>query len=143
VLSSTAPNYSTYEWRASTVDGGNPGAVDNVAFSGSANADADADGLPALLEYMLGTSDGTSNTTPLAVSRDAFGNLTLVFTRRANADDADLTIESVADLASPWATATANKVSDSSVGTLRTETWTVTPPVGATKFFVRLKATLR
>ena len=143
IVSSTNPNPTDYTWRASTIDGGNPGTSDALAFSGSANTDADADGIPALLEYELGTSDGVNNTLPLTVTRDISGALIAVFTRRANADDADLSIEAVTDLTAVWAPATANKTSDTLVGTLRTETWQITPPVGAATFFIRLKATLR
>ena len=143
VVSSTNPNPTDYTWRASTVDGGNPGTSDALAFSGSANADADGDGIPALLEYELGTSDGVSNALPLTLTRDISGALIAVFTRRANADDADLTIEAVTDLTAVWAPATANKTNDTVVGTLRTETWQITAPIGATTFFIRLKATLR
>ena len=143
VVSSTNPNPNDYTWRASTVDGGNPGTSDAIAFSGGANIDADGDGIPALLEYELGTSDGASNPLPLTVTRDISGALIAVFTRRANADDADLGIEAVTDLTAVWAPATANKTDDTVVGTLRTETWQITPPVAAATFFIRLKATLR
>ncbi len=143
VTSSTNPSATDYTWRASTVDGGNPGISDALAFSGSANADADADGTPALLEYELGTSDDVNNALPLTVTRDISGALIAVFTRRANADDADLAIEAVTELSAAWAPATATRTDDTVVGTLRTETWQITPPVGAAKFFIRLKATLR
>ena len=47
-------------WRASALRGGNPGTNDVCpAFVGDATADADLDGVPALIEYYLGTSDGT------------------------------------------------------------------------------------
>ena len=142
VLSPTAPDPNTYVWRASTVDGGNPGGTDRLPFSGSPSADGDKDGVPALLEYMLGSSDTVSNT-PFTVSNDGLGHLIMIFNRQVNADDADLTIESVADLSGTWAPATAVKTDDTTIGTLRTETWQVTPPVGTAKYFVRLKATMR
>lgn len=45
-------------WRASALAGGNPGTSDSCPdFVGDANADSDLDGLPALIEYYLGTSD--------------------------------------------------------------------------------------
>ena len=143
VVSSTNPNPLDYIWRASTTDGGNPGGTDAIAFSGSVNADADGDGIAALLEYELGTSDAVGNTVPLTVTRDISGALIAVFTRRANADDADLSIEAVTDLTTIWSPANAVKASDTTAGTLRTETWQITPPVGATSFYIRLKATLR
>ena len=50
VLSSTSPNASTYLWRESTQNNGNPGGTDAIAFTGSPLADADGDSIPALLE---------------------------------------------------------------------------------------------
>src|SRR5690606_26022807 len=44
-------------WRSSFAVGGNPGTTDSVAFTGAADADADRDGLSALLEHAFGTSD--------------------------------------------------------------------------------------
>ena len=143
VVSSTAPNWSTYEWRASTLDGGNPNASDALAFSGPVNADVDNDGTPALLEYMLGTSDAAPGGAPFTTTRDVAGNLILNLYRQTNADDADISIEAVSALGDTWAAAVAEKTSDTTIGTLRNEIWQVTPPLGAVKFFVRLKATLR
>ncbi len=143
VVSSTAPNWSTYEWRASTADGGNPNASDALVFSGPVNADADNDGTPALMEYMLGTSDSTPGGQPFTTTRDVAGNLILNFYRQTNADDADISIKAVSALGDVWAAATAQKTSDTTIGTLRNEIWQVTPPLGAVQFFVRLKATLR
>ena len=40
--------------------GGSPGAVDAVGFVGDPNADIDGDGLSALLEYALGSSDSVA-----------------------------------------------------------------------------------
>ena len=44
-------------WRASTITHGNPGSSDASTFTGDPNADADNDGLSALLEYILGSPD--------------------------------------------------------------------------------------
>jgi hypothetical protein len=51
-------------WRASSHPGGNPGTSDICpAFAGDINADSDHDGIPALIEHFLGTSDGASDNT--------------------------------------------------------------------------------
>jgi hypothetical protein len=143
VVSSTAPNWTTYLWRASTADGGNPNTTDTLAFAGAAAADGDLDGIPALLEYALGTSDSSFDSQPFTTTRNINGNLVLNFNQRTNADDVDLVIESVADLGTTWAPAAANKTSDTTIGTLRSETWEVAVPIGVPRYFVRLKATLR
>ena len=52
-------------WAASTVVGGSPGEVDAVGFVGDPNADVDGDGLSALLEYALGSSDTISGDTTI------------------------------------------------------------------------------
>jgi hypothetical protein len=135
-MSSTNP-------RASTTDGGNPDGSDALTFTGTASTDADGDGIAALLEYGLGTSENASNTTPLTVTRDGSGALIAFYTRRDNADDAVLALESVTDLGTTWTSANALKINDTLHGTQRTETWLISPPVGATTFFIRLKATLR
>ncbi len=44
-------------WRASLTAGGSPGSIPSTGFTGDPTADADKDGLNALLEYALGTSD--------------------------------------------------------------------------------------
>ena len=75
--------------------------------------------------------------------RDLSGNILLTFPRQLNADDADLTIESVAVLTGTWAPATATRLTSVTVGNVATETWQVAPPVPGTPFFVRLNATLR
>ena len=73
VLSTTNPNVSTSVWRESTVDGGNPGTTDAVAFAGAPLADVDLDGLAALLEYGLGTADNVPSAPSLTLTRDAQG----------------------------------------------------------------------
>jgi hypothetical protein len=143
VLSSTNPSPNGTEWRASTVDGGNPGSTDSVNFTGSAVADADFDSYQAVLEYTFGTSDTVATQAPWSVTRDASGNFLVTFPRVLNADDAALTIETSVALSTPFAPAVATQINSVLNGNIATETWKITPPVGAAGFFVRLKATLR
>ncbi len=143
VMKSTNPNPNDFTWRASTQPGGNPGTTDAATLYAPPLGDADKDGLAALLEYALGTSDSTATATPWTVARDVSGNVLLTFPRALNADDAILTIESTATLAGTWATATATRLSSTTVGDIATETWQIPPPPGSTGFYARLKAALR
>ena len=143
VLSSTNPDPDEYLWRASTADGGNPGATDGLAFSGNALADIDLDGLEALAEYAIGTSDTSLNAPPGVLTRDALGRWLFTFPRAFNADDAALTIESATALAAAWTPTTATFLSSVPLAGFALETWQVFPPNGAATFFARLKVTLR
>ena len=59
------PNHDDpLSWRASVEVGGSPGGDDTVPFSGDPDADDDGDGLAALMEYALGSSDSTPNDPP-------------------------------------------------------------------------------
>jgi hypothetical protein len=143
VLSSTNPDPASYLWRASLADGGNPGATDAVAFTGSALADIDFDGLAALLEYALGTNASAPTAPPWSFTRDVSGNYLFTFPRALNADDVILTIEAALVPGGTWLPATATKISSVSAGNIATETWQVLPAAGSPTFFVRLKAALR
>ncbi len=143
VIKSSAPNPNDYTWRASTNLGGNPGTTDAAVFFGTALADDDKDGISALMEYALGTSDSDTTPAPWTITRDVSGNVLFTFPHAVNADDVILMIESTAALGSGWATATATKLSSTTLGDIATETWQITPPPGGTGFYVRLKATLR
>lgn len=143
VLSSTAPNGASYVWRGSTAVGGNPGTADAAIFSGNALADVDGDGLRALVEYMIGTSDTSFTVQPWTFSRDAMDRWLVTFPRAMNADDATLGIDAVAELGETWSPASATLLSSVPAGNTVIETWQVTPPNGSVTCFVRLKATLR
>ena len=91
-------------WRASTALNGNPGASDATAFTCTALADADGDGLPALLEYLLATSDTAPTPAAVIASRTSDGRATLIFPRRLSADDVGYFVESSANLAT-WTNA--------------------------------------
>jgi hypothetical protein len=144
VLSSNAPNDAAYEWRPSIAAGGNPGTTDALTFA-AANAllDGDGDSLPAILEYALGTSDDSTTAPPWQLSQDAAGNFLFTFTRRINADDVELFIETAPEPSGIWAAANAVKLSDATNGTVRTEVWQITPTAPGEHFYARLKARLR
>ena len=59
----TSPDHNdAMNWRCSSLPTGNPGGTDAVAsFVGDASADDDGDGLSALVEHFLGTSDQDSS----------------------------------------------------------------------------------
>jgi hypothetical protein len=127
VLSSQTPDPAGTEWRPSTALGGNPGTSDALVFSGSVDADIDTDGLSALMEYAIGTSDTVF--TPASAAFTAVLNpdssVTLNWTQVPNADDVILTAEASDDL-SVWTTLPGN-----------------TFPAGSAKKYFRLKATRR
>ena len=129
-------------FRASTTIGGNPNGSDAVTFTGTPTDDLDGDGLNAFLEHALGSSDGVPNTSGIAMTREVNGDVMLTFASRANADDVVLSLETATVLAA-FAPATPTVTSSVQAGTTLTQTWRIVPPVGATQFFVRLKATSR
>lgn len=83
-------------WRPSTMPGGNPGGSDAVPFTGNPETDNDGDGLSALLEYALGTSDSNPQDAGAVLSIDAAEMVH--FPSAAAADDAALTVERSGDL---------------------------------------------
>ena len=93
-------------WRLSTSTNPIPGASDSTRFTGDPAADADADGLPALLEYALGTSDTdpASGSSALSAGFDSSGFFTIIFPRNRAADDVLLVADQSSDLAS-WSPA--------------------------------------
>jgi hypothetical protein len=143
VLGSTDPDGSTYIWRASTSPGGNPGDTDAALFAGSSGSDADLDGIFALLEYSLGTSDASPDAGLWSIDRDGSGRCLFTFQRAVAADDAALTIEMATTAGGPWAPASAVRVSSTGAGSVVTETWRIDPPAGSSTFFLRLRSTLR
>ncbi len=135
-------------WRPSTLVDGSPGAADpGVPFAGNPDSDAEGDGLNALLEYALGTSDAAFDPSPLV---PVFGLGTLPefeFTRAAAADDATLVAE-VSDDLGTWHSGedylvpvSEEKLPD---GRLRVRMTTGPQFSSATgRAFIRLRAALR
>jgi hypothetical protein len=94
-------------WRDSTALGGNPDGSDATTFSGNPNADDDEDGLSALLEYGLGTSDSVPNPEAgsLSAAIDQDGHLTIQVQINLSASDIETSLDRSSDLAS-WSPAT-------------------------------------
>lgn len=136
----TNPNHSLPQnWRPSAVIDGTPGAADTTTFSGSPTADADHDGLNALAEYALGTSDtDASSGIPQLTSTWVNGNISLSWQRNLAADDLDFIIESSADLNS-WAAANATLDSAEQVGSVWKLQHHIEPPANGARFFVRIR----
>jgi hypothetical protein len=81
-------------WRPSVSENGNPGTSSIVtAFTGDPDEDLDLDGLSALVEYALGTTDDTFDPSPLA-----FINGAISFSRKLAADDIRIIVETSTDL---------------------------------------------
>ncbi len=88
-------------WRNSAAAEGNPGASDSVVFVGDPGRDDDRDGLTALMEHFLGTSDGDSSSGPDASRLEILpsGTVEFTFSRNLGADDVVFSIEVSEDLA--------------------------------------------
>ena len=96
-----------FSWRASVTIGGSPIGSDATSFSGNALDDLDGDGLKALIEYLLGTSDTVPSgavgpavaAQNLNVDTVADDYLTITVVLDLSADDVEYQIEITDDLA--------------------------------------------
>ncbi|MFT4546683.1 MAG: hypothetical protein ACI9MB_000626, partial [Verrucomicrobiales bacterium] len=106
IAPSTNPDPSDpTNWRVSLAVGGTPGGTDAVTFSGDPAADGDGDGLSALAEHALGSSDADSSSGAGATSSgavDVGGAIHPTFSYRLNpaVEDVLLTVETSSDLTS-------------------------------------------
>ena len=89
-------------WRASTTLQGNPGLSDASTFTGDPLADHDGDGLEALLEYGLGTSDSVPGASDdgLTLELDPGGHLVATVQLNLLPSDIETSLERSSDLAS-------------------------------------------
>ena len=112
-------------WRISGSTNATPGASEATQFTGEPLADLDQDGLPALLEYALGTNDTDSFSGPGSITAnfDAETGLTLTFPRNLVGDDVSLRAEFSTDLVS-WTPANLKATRSVGDGTAM-ETWGV------------------
>ena len=93
-------------WAASAELGGSPGLATGIGFIGDPNVDDDGDGLSALLEYALGSSDSQSGDSTLSagieeilVGTETGNYLTISFLRNQHIINAfDIVAEVSADL---------------------------------------------
>jgi len=133
-------------WRGSAESGGNPGSSDASSFLGNPNADADANGLPDLVDYLLRNSPGGDDVRPSisvgAVETEDYAMFT--FRRNRVADDAYETVEVSGNLIDWQPEAVHLSSHDNGDGT-STEIWRSSEPLSATgaRWFMRLRATLK
>lgn len=139
-------------WRASALTGGNPGQNDVCPdFVGPALIDRDLDGVPALIEYYLGTSDnhvGDSNSKLSYSTTNEAGQTfpTYTVTHKVGTDAVDANAEVSFNLQS-WSSLAADIVLHRRVsngdGTV-TSTWRSTKTLSPTiRQFFRLRASLK
>ena len=141
VLDPTSP----LSWRASFVAGGTPGTDDGVAFRGDPSADKDADGVSALVEYFLGTSDTDASSGPgtgAVLNSDRHGGLVFSVKHSVSADQVEWFWESSENLTTWIPLATWPAPTTSSVGSIETLTWSVANETASRKFY-RLRVQLR
>ncbi len=124
-------------WRPSAVVHGTPGEADSIPFSGDPLADLDHDGVPAILEYVFGSSDTDPASGPGLVRAGPVipDWITLEFPHRPGTDSAIATVEYSPDLRS-WLPATRLSIEPQSEGILR-EVWGV-PTLDRPTLFLRL-----
>ena len=133
-------------WRSSSANGGNPGAGDSVAFSGTPLADADGDGLAAIFEYALLRSDASpgDGAMPAAIIETlTIGGipgqyLTLTIPVNPAGDSVVVTGEYSNDLTQAWQPATY--IGEIVNGAQVSRKWRAPVPASGAQF-LRLRAT--
>ncbi|GHC47207.1 lamin tail domain-containing protein [Roseibacillus persicicus] len=148
----TLPDHSVASnWAASSQSGGSPGAVDSFGYAGDPNEDADGDGLSALLEYALSSSDSVAGDSTIDASIEPFvvegateQYLKVSYRRNLHSVNSLSIIAEVSEDLENW-TSTPDVVLVSEIdnedGT-STVTYRSALPVGAAEFgkeFIRLK----
>jgi len=123
-------------WRASVLPEGTPGTSDASRFVGDPALDADGDGLPAIVEYALGSDDANpgSGRGAMEAELDDAGWFVVRIRRNAAADDVELGVETSTDLTG-WTPAVWRGVKPVMPGQV-TETWGV-PVTNEARVFLR------
>ncbi len=138
ILANPAAPTLASSWRTSTAINGNPTTSDTaLPFTGTALADVDKDGIPALLEHFFSTNDTVQNASPIAASRTVDGRLQITFPRRLAADDLALNVEVSTDLTT-WTADTTRTAHINNGNNTATETWTATAASNAQFMRVRV-----
>jgi hypothetical protein len=130
------PNLAS-SWRPSAVAHGTPGETDSIPFSGDPLADLDHDGVPAILEYVFGSSDTDPASGPGLVRAGPVipDWITLEFPHRPGTDSAIDTVVFYPDLRL-WLPATPLLIVPQTNGIQR-EVWGV-PTLDRPTLFLRL-----
>jgi hypothetical protein len=130
-------------WRCSTASGGNPASSDATVFGGTATLDFDGDGLNALLEYGLGTSDTDqlSGSQAYAFTPEPENPGYYVFTYQCStaADDVTISLEQSTDLTAWTPVDPLTLVSIVESGATTSITYRIAAPLPGDRVFVRLK----
>ena len=145
-----------FNWRASAASGGSPGVNDAYDYAAWAaansitdplgSADDDGDGLANLLEYFFGSNPAAFTAQPatalqtVTVTGVPAEYLTITFTRKIANDEVAFTVESTADLTTPWLPAI--QVGNPIYNSIGTETYTYrypTPRAASTQQYLRVK----
>ena len=145
VAPATNPDHSlASSWRASPRVGGSPGEGDTITgFTGDPVADADNDGLSALLEYALGSSDSSAGTAGTVVAALPDGRLTFEYNRNTAADDVVYEVQLSTDM-NTWQSNLFEVVSDTVAGNGVNKVVVRTlQPAPVLRSFVRLNVRLR
>ncbi|HWB06918.1 MAG TPA: lamin tail domain-containing protein [Verrucomicrobiales bacterium] len=132
-------------WRTSPTP--NPGSTDATTYAAwkTANnqpddlADTDHDGLPAFLEYSLGSNPSIPSLTGLpAFTPQPDGSILLTLTRPLTNDDAALEIQSASDLTA-WFPADATLIARSSTQTTQTLTFSIPADAALNRRYLRTR----
>ena len=137
-------------WRASVAPGGTPGSSDSTLLAGNPSDDLDGDGLNALLEHALGSSDNdASQSGSASASRMIIDGIfydAFTYTVKEVADDVRTSVETTTDLQN-WSNNPADFVelvaTSNGDGTVTRTVLLATPAVVGSRRFFRVKVELR